>query len=133
MYEDVMLMRLLYGAETWTFYANQVRKLNNFYLSCLCRILSRTRKSWAEPGYSASRPYSGHTVALEWPPGTDGRPTTTQVTLLGDVAVDARRTGGQIKRNKNNLEDSLKRPQINTATWEELAQDRSVVKTGAAV
>ncbi|VDM00774.1 unnamed protein product [Schistocephalus solidus] len=39
MYKAVVLMTLLYGAETWTVYSNQSRKLNHFYLSCLRRIL----------------------------------------------------------------------------------------------
>nr|VZI41690.1 unnamed protein product [Spirometra erinaceieuropaei] len=30
---------LLYGAETWKVYANQARRLNHFYVSCLRRIL----------------------------------------------------------------------------------------------
>ncbi|VDL92110.1 unnamed protein product [Schistocephalus solidus] len=39
MYKAVVVMTLLYGAATWTIYSNQVRKLNHFHLSCLCRIL----------------------------------------------------------------------------------------------
>ncbi|VDL89875.1 unnamed protein product [Schistocephalus solidus] len=39
MYKAVYLTTLLYGAETWTIYSNQVRKLNHFHLSCLHRIL----------------------------------------------------------------------------------------------
>ncbi|VDM00844.1 unnamed protein product [Schistocephalus solidus] len=39
MYKAVILMTLLYGAETWTVYLNQAKKLNHFHLSCLSRIL----------------------------------------------------------------------------------------------
>ncbi|VDL89511.1 unnamed protein product [Schistocephalus solidus] len=39
MYKAVVLTTLLYGAETWTVYSNQARKLNHFHLSCLRRIL----------------------------------------------------------------------------------------------
>ncbi|VDL97650.1 unnamed protein product [Schistocephalus solidus] len=35
MYKAIVLMTLLYGAETWTVYLNQARKLNHFHLSCL--------------------------------------------------------------------------------------------------
>ncbi|VDL97734.1 unnamed protein product [Schistocephalus solidus] len=39
MYKAVVLTTLLYGAETWTVYSNQARKLNYFHLSCLRKIL----------------------------------------------------------------------------------------------
>nr|VZI50330.1 unnamed protein product [Spirometra erinaceieuropaei] len=39
MYRAVILPTLLYGAETWTVYAKQARRLNHFHLSCLRRIL----------------------------------------------------------------------------------------------
>nr|VZI00466.1 unnamed protein product [Spirometra erinaceieuropaei] len=39
MYKAVILPTLLYGAETWTVYAKQTRRLNHFHLSCLRRIL----------------------------------------------------------------------------------------------
>ncbi|VDL90105.1 unnamed protein product [Schistocephalus solidus] len=39
MYKAVVLTTLLYGAETWTVYPNQARKLNHFHLSCLREIL----------------------------------------------------------------------------------------------
>nr|VZH98192.1 unnamed protein product [Spirometra erinaceieuropaei] len=43
MYKAVILPTLLYGAETWTVYAKQARRLNHFHLSCLRRIL---RLNW---------------------------------------------------------------------------------------
>ncbi|VDL94866.1 unnamed protein product [Schistocephalus solidus] len=39
MYKAVVLTTLLYGAETWTVYSSQARKLNHFHLSCFRRIL----------------------------------------------------------------------------------------------
>nr|VZI02831.1 unnamed protein product [Spirometra erinaceieuropaei] len=39
MYKAVMLPTLLCGAETWTVYTRQARRLNHFHLSCLRRIL----------------------------------------------------------------------------------------------
>nr|VZI46788.1 unnamed protein product [Spirometra erinaceieuropaei] len=38
-YKAVILPTLLYGAETWTVYTRQARRLNHFHLSCLRRIL----------------------------------------------------------------------------------------------
>nr|VZI38030.1 unnamed protein product [Spirometra erinaceieuropaei] len=42
-YKTVILPTLPYGAETWTVYTKQARRLNHFHLSCLRRIL---RLSW---------------------------------------------------------------------------------------
>nr|VZI43499.1 unnamed protein product [Spirometra erinaceieuropaei] len=39
MYKAVILPTQLYGAETWTVYTRQARRLNHFCLSCLRRIL----------------------------------------------------------------------------------------------
>nr|VZI20875.1 unnamed protein product [Spirometra erinaceieuropaei] len=43
MHKAVILPTLLYGAETWTVYTKQARRLNHFHLSCLRRIL---RLNW---------------------------------------------------------------------------------------
>ncbi|BHF76078.1 hypothetical protein SprV_0501917600 [Sparganum proliferum] len=39
MYKAVILPTPLYGAETWTVYTKQARRMNHFHLSCLRRIL----------------------------------------------------------------------------------------------
>nr|VZI44332.1 unnamed protein product [Spirometra erinaceieuropaei] len=44
-YKAVILPTLLYGAETWTVYAEQARRLNHFHSSCLRRIL---RLKWQD-------------------------------------------------------------------------------------
>nr|VZI51339.1 unnamed protein product [Spirometra erinaceieuropaei] len=45
MYKAVILPTLLYGAETWTVYGKQARRLNHFHLRCLRRIL---RLKWQD-------------------------------------------------------------------------------------
>nr|VZI03759.1 unnamed protein product [Spirometra erinaceieuropaei] len=45
MYKAVILPTLLYGAETWTVYTRQARRLNHFHPSCLRRIL---RLNWQD-------------------------------------------------------------------------------------
>nr|VZH97019.1 unnamed protein product [Spirometra erinaceieuropaei] len=45
MYKAVILPTLLYGAETWTVYTSQARRLNHFHLICLRRIL---RLKWQD-------------------------------------------------------------------------------------
>nr|VZI44458.1 unnamed protein product [Spirometra erinaceieuropaei] len=145
MYKAVILPTLLYGAETWTVYTRQARRLNHFHLSCLRRIL---RLNWQDriPDtdvlertgmlsiYSMLRHmqlrWSGHLVRMD-----DER--LPKRLFYGDVATGSRRQGGQIRRYKDTLKSSLKLLQINPTNWEELACDRSAwrrtVKTGAAI
>nr|VZI48620.1 unnamed protein product [Spirometra erinaceieuropaei] len=136
---------MLYGAETWTVYTKQARRLNHFHLSCLRRIL---RLNWQDriPDrdvlertrilsiYSMLRQlqqrWSGHQVRMD-----DER--LPKRLFHGEVATGSRRQGGQIRRYKDTLKSSLKRLQINSTNWEELARDcptwRRTVKTGAAI
>nr|VZI47182.1 unnamed protein product [Spirometra erinaceieuropaei] len=90
MYEAVILPTLLYGAETWTVYTRQARRLNHFHLSCLRRIL---RLNWQDrihrhgsTGTNGNPQHLRHTetnaAALERPPGAHRRRATTQTTLL---------------------------------------------------
>nr|VZI25818.1 unnamed protein product [Spirometra erinaceieuropaei] len=145
MYKAVILPTLLYGAETWTVYTRQARRLNHFHLSCLRRIL---RLNWQNriPDtdvlertgilsiYAILRQiqlrWSGHLVRMD-----DER--LPKRLFYGDVATGSRRQGGQIRRYKDTLKSSLKHLQINPTNWEELALDRPTwrrtVKTGAAI
>nr|VZI33164.1 unnamed protein product [Spirometra erinaceieuropaei] len=145
MYKAVILPTLLYGAETWTVYTRQARRLNHFHLSCLRRIL---RLNWQDriPDtevlertgilsiYSMLRQmqlrWSGHLVRMD-----DER--LPKRLFYGDVATGSRRQGGQLRRYKDTLKSSLKRLHINPTNWEELARDRPTwrrtVKTGAAI
>nr|VZH94102.1 unnamed protein product [Spirometra erinaceieuropaei] len=145
MHKAVILPTLLYGAETWTVYAKQARRLNHFHLSCLRRIL---RLKWQDriPDtdvlertgilsiYAILRQiqlrWSGHLVRMD-----DER--LPKRLFYGDVATGSRRQGGQIRRYKDTLKSSLKCLQINPTNWEELALDlpawRRTVKTGAAI
>nr|VZH98596.1 unnamed protein product [Spirometra erinaceieuropaei] len=145
MYKAVILPTLLYGAETWTVYTRQARRLNHFHLSCLRRIL---RLNWQDriPDtdvlertgmlsiYSMLRQmqlrWSGHLVRMD-----DER--LPKRLFYGDVATGSRRQGGPTRRYKDTLKSSLKLLQINPTNCEELACDRPAwrraVKTGAAI
>ncbi|BHF82989.1 hypothetical protein SprV_0802613000 [Sparganum proliferum] len=144
MYKAVILPMLLYGAETWTVYTKQARRLNHFHLSCLRRIL---RLNWQDriPDidvlertailsiYTMLRQmqlrWSDHLVRMD-----DER--LPKRLFYGDVATGSRRQGGQNPRYKDTLNSSMKRLQINPTNWEEFALDRPTwrrtVKTGAA-
>nr|VZI44769.1 unnamed protein product [Spirometra erinaceieuropaei] len=145
MYKAVILPTLLYGAESWTVYTRQARRLNHFHLSCLRRML---RLNWQDriPDtevlertgilsiYAILKQmqlrWSGHLVRMD-----DER--LPKRLFYGDVSTGSRRQGGQIRRYKDTLKSSLKRLQINPTNWEELARDRPTwrrtVKTGAAI
>ncbi|BHF69306.1 hypothetical protein SprV_0301235000 [Sparganum proliferum] len=145
MYKAVILPTLLYGAETWTVYTTQARRLNHFHLSCLRRIL---RLNWQDriPDtdvlertgilsiYAMLRQiqlrWSGHLVRM------DDEQLPKRL-FYGDVATGSGRQGRPIRRYKNTLKSSLKHLQINPTNWEELALDRPTwrrtVKTGAAI
>nr|VZI25879.1 unnamed protein product [Spirometra erinaceieuropaei] len=145
MYKAVILPAQLYGAETWTVYAKQARRLNHFHLSCLRRIL---RLKWQDriPDtdvlertgilsiYAILRQiqlrWSGHLVRMD-----DER--LPKRLFYGDVATGSRRQGGQIRRYNDTLKSSLKCLQINPTNWEELALDRPTwrrtLKTGATI
>nr|VZH93471.1 unnamed protein product [Spirometra erinaceieuropaei] len=145
MYKAVILPTLLYGAETWTVYTRQARRLNHFHLSCLRRIL---RLNWQDripdtevleltgiPSIYAilkqmQLRWSGHLVRMD-------NERLPKRLFYGDVATGSRRQGGQIRRYKDTLKSSLKRLQINPTNWQELARDRPTwrrtVKTGAAI
>nr|VZI47169.1 unnamed protein product [Spirometra erinaceieuropaei] len=132
MYKAVILPTLLYGAETWTVYTNQARRLNHFHLSCLRRIL---KLNWHDrisdtdvlertgilSIYTMQRQmqlrWSGHLVRMD-----DER--LPKRLFYGDVATGSRRQGVQIRRYKATLKSSLKHLQINPTNWEELSLDR---------
>ncbi|VDL95924.1 unnamed protein product [Schistocephalus solidus] len=145
MYKAAILPTLLYGAETWTTYQKQARKLNHFHLSCFRRILKlcwqdripetevRERTCilsiYAQLKQLQLR-WSGHLLQMD-----DER--LSKRLFYGDVAMGSRRQGGQVRRYKDTLKTSLKQLQINPESWEDLARNRSTwrrtVKTGAAI
>ncbi|BHF84996.1 hypothetical protein SprV_1002815200 [Sparganum proliferum] len=109
MYKAVILPTLLYGAETWTVYTKQARRLNHFHLSCLRRIL---RLNWQDRI-----------------PDTDVLERTRILSIYAMLRQMHLRWNGHLS--------SPKRLQINPTTWKELALDRptwrKIVKTGAAI
>ncbi|BHF74281.1 hypothetical protein SprV_0401736600 [Sparganum proliferum] len=128
MYKAVILPTLLYGAETWTVYTKQARRLNHFHLSRLRRIL---RVSWQDriPDtdvlertgilsiYTMLRQmqlrWSGHLVRMD-----DER--LPKRLSYEDVATGSRRQGGQIRRYKDTLKSSLKRLHIKPPSTDRL-------------
>nr|VZI01556.1 unnamed protein product [Spirometra erinaceieuropaei] len=109
MNKAVILPTLLYGAEIWTVYTKQARRLNHFHLSCLHRIL---RLSWQDRI-----------------PDTDVLERTGILSIYTMLRQMQLRWSGHLS--------SLTRLQINPTNREDLAHDRPTwrrtVKTGAAI
>ncbi|BHF75213.1 hypothetical protein SprV_0501830800 [Sparganum proliferum] len=142
MYTTVMLPTFLYGAENWTVYKKQARRLNRFHLSYLRRILRMRCQDWVPDTdvlertgilsiYAMLRQLklrrSDHLVR-------EDNERLSKRLFYGDVATGSCRQGGQIRLYKDTLMASLRRPQISLANWKDLVRDRPTwrrtVKTG---
>ncbi|BHF74894.1 hypothetical protein SprV_0501798200 [Sparganum proliferum] len=139
MYKEVISPTLLYGAETWTVYKKQARRLNRFHLSRLRR-----------------------TMKLRWQdriPNTDLLEQTGILSIYTMLRQLKLRWSGHLERMdderlcryrhgfpptrtpsphyKDTLKTSLRRLQINPANWEDLVRERptlrKTVKTGATI
>nr|VZI34045.1 unnamed protein product [Spirometra erinaceieuropaei] len=145
MYKAVVLTSILYGTETWTVYSSKTRKLSHF-LSQSPSQNTEAEMAEQDPGHGSPTKdrqiqYQRHAeatvAAMEQPSGGDGRRTLPKQLYCGYVAAGARRQAGQKRCYKDTLKNSLKPLQINTETWEDLAQDRPAwrwaVETGAAI
>ncbi|BHF70267.1 hypothetical protein SprV_0301331700 [Sparganum proliferum] len=143
MYKVIILPTLLYGAETWTVYTKQARRLNHIHLSCLRRIL---RLDWQDriPDtdvlertgilsiYTMPRQlqlrWSCYLVRMD-----DQR--LPKRLFYGDVARGSRRQG-QIRQYKDTLpsppetsanqSDQLGRPRPRSTDREEDSEDGSI-------
>ncbi|BHF68612.1 hypothetical protein SprV_0301164900 [Sparganum proliferum] len=108
MYRTVILPTLLYGAETWMMDKKGARRLNHFHLSCLRRILR-----------------------LRWQNRILDTDILEREGILGIYAMLRQ------LRYKGTLTTSLRRLQINSANWEDLARDRPTwrrtVKTAGTI
>ncbi|BHF57155.1 hypothetical protein SprV_0100009600 [Sparganum proliferum] len=144
MYKAIILPTLLNGAETWTMYIKQARRLNHFHLSCLRQILKLRwqdripdtdvlQRTGILSIYAMLKQvqlrWNGHLVRI----GDERLPKRL---FYGDVATGSRRQG-EVRRCKDTRKKPLKRLQINPENWEDLARDRPTwsrtVKTGAAI
>ncbi|BHF59477.1 hypothetical protein SprV_0100243600 [Sparganum proliferum] len=131
-YKAVILPTLMYGAETWTVYKKQARRLNHFHPSCLRRILNLRGQDQIPDTDVLERTgvlsinamlrqlqlrRSGHLVRRN-------DEQLPERLFYGDVAMGSRRQGGQIRQYKDTLKSSHRRLQMNPADWEDLARDR---------
>ena len=132
-YRAVVLSSLLYGSETWTYYRRHIKKLDQFHLRCLRRLLGirwedrvtnqEVLRRAALPGIEAliiqsQLRWSGHVMRME-----DSR--LPKQLFCSELARGTRKQGGQIKRYKDSLKQSMRACNIPIVGWEELATNRS--------
>ena len=128
-YRAVVLPSLLYGCETWTCYRRHTKKLDQFHLRCLRKVL---RVSWKEhvPNQEILRSaeltgieamaqlrWSGHVTRMD-----DSR--LPKQLFHAELSTGKRHKGGQRKRYKDVLKSTLKACNIPVDEWQVLAQDR---------
>jgi len=132
-YRACVLSTLLYASESWTLYASQEKRLSAFHMRCLRRILGITWSDHVTNNDVLERAkilsmttllrqrrlrWLGHVRRMD-----DGR--IPKDILYAELASGKRTTGRPQLRFKDVCKRDLKALDIDTNTWEELAQDRS--------
>ena len=127
-----MLPYLLYGCKTLTCYRRHIKKLDQFHLRCLRKVLRVTWKDHVPNKEILRRAeltgieamlnlaqlhWSGHVTRIE-----DSR--LPKQLLNAELSTGKRHKGGQRKRYKDVLKLTLKAYNIPVDEWQALAQDR---------
>ena len=130
-YRAVILPTLLYGSESWTSYRRHIKQLEQtqqrhlrqimhirwFHKVSNAEVLQRASCTTIEPQVTRARlRWSGHILRMQ-----DTR--LPRIALYGEFTEGAREPGGQYKRFKDTLHQSLKLVNANH-NWEQLALDR---------
>ena len=114
-YRAVVLSSLLYGCEPWTCYRRHLKKLDQFHLRCLRKILGNTWMNKVSnqdalrrenlPGLEAlitkaQLQWSGHVMRME-------NSRLSKQVFCSELAMGKRKQGGQRKRYKDCLKKIL--------------------------
>ena len=136
-YNACVISTLLYGSETWTTYARQEKRLNTFHLRSLRRILGI---SWQEKITNTevlsrvSLPsmftllrrrrlrWTGHVCRMQ-----DGR--IPKDLLYGELSQGKRAIGRPKLRYSDVLKRDMRAIDMDTESWETLANDRTKWRT----
>ena len=133
MYEACVLSTLLYGAETWTTYKGQERRLNQFHLRCLRKILKIKWQDRVSNPEVLKRSNSTTIMSLllkkrlRWL-GHVQRMDNTRIPkqlLFAELSGGTRQRGRPLLRYKDVCKSSLICAGINHKSWEPLAADRA--------
>ena len=132
-YQACVLSTLLFGSESWSTYTTQENRLESFHLPCLRRILGITwqdkvtNAAVLEQAGSLNMHLTLSQRQLQWLDHVhrmeDGR--IPKDVLYGELAMGRRPVGRPALRYKDVCKRDLKLTDINTGSWESLAEDRS--------
>ena len=144
MYHAVVLPSLLYGSETWTVYARHLQRLESFHMRCLRQIL---HVKWQDkvPNTDVLQRADSMSIRsmlmesqLRWSGHVARMPDyrLPKRVFFGELDSGKRSRGRPRLRYKDSLKVALKRCNIDTDSWEKLAQDRvawrAMVKRGVS-
>ena len=128
---------LLYGCEAWTVYRRHIKKLDQFHMRCLrtiahikwqehvpnTEVLKRCCINGMEALLQMSQlRWCGHVIRMD-----DSR--IPKQTFYGQLHHGSRRPGGQYKRYKDRLKDTIKQCEIKPSDLESPARDRTTWRT----
>ena len=133
-YNAAVISVLLYGAETWTIYRRQLRRLESFHAKSLCRILGL---SWRDlvPFTEILRRAKATSIEslillrrLCWAGHVQRMPNNRlpRQLLYGELATGRRSMGGQKLRYKDQLSASLRKCSMHPGSFERLSSERAL-------
>ena len=131
-YKAMVLPTLLYASETWTVYRRHAMKLNHFHTTSLRKLLGikwQDRIPDTDVLARAGLP-TIHTILMQtqlrWASHVNRMEDhrLPKILFYGELQNGKRSQGGQKKRFKDTLKQSLKAFDIPPDTWELIAKDR---------
>ena len=141
-YSACVLSTLLYGAEVWTLYTKQEKRLNSFHLRCIRRILGI---SWQEqmPDTEVLEKAKMTSIyamlrqrRLRWIGHVNRMPNhrLPRMMLYSELAKGVRQTGRPLLRFKDVCKNDLREAGIGKDHWQQCSLDRDnwrhLVSTG---
>ena len=129
-YRAVCITTLLYGCEALTIYSRHLRSLETFHVRCLQKILGITWRDRVphilERAGSCSMESIMTQHQLRWLGHVIRMPShrLPRRILYGQLHLGQRSAGGQKKRFKDHMKNTLKRCRMNPSSLEELASCR---------
>lgn len=133
-YKAVVLSTLLYGCETWILYRKDVKLLERFHQKKLRNIMGICWKDYVTDIEVLERSQSLSVEAiilhhqLRWLGHVRRMPDsrTQRLLLFGELQCGRRKWGGPKRRYKDQIHATLKKFEIDPASWEDSATNREL-------
>ena len=143
-YSACVISTLLYGAEGWTLYAKEEKRLNSFHLRCLRRILDIKWQQQIPDTEVLEKAKVPSIFALlkqrrlRWLGHLNRMPSSRlpRMMLYSELATGTRTPGRPLLRFKDVCKNDLKMTKIGTEHWQKYSMDREnwrhLVSTGVS-